>query len=168
MKKLYILTCLIFILSVLVAFSIQNKPIQTAKKAHTEQLETYQYIITKIDSKGYYGQSLKDNTGIFLVNANLKGITLKVNDYIKVSFPKNDYEQITKVEKLNLIKQQYTIKELHNDYVTVHSTQDKTEYINFYYSDKVTKETLQLNDTIEAAFQKDQKGYNIIDWYKIN
>jgi hypothetical protein len=66
-----------------------------------------------------------------------------------------------------IIKQQYTIVEFHNDYIVAESNKYKGELINFYYSDKVKKETLKLNDTIEVAFQKDHNDYSIIDWYKI-
>jgi hypothetical protein len=66
------------------------------------------------------------------------------------------------------VKQQYKIVEFHTNYVTAESMKYKGELINFHYSDKVKKEKLKLNDTIEAAFQKDHNDYNILDWYKIN
>jgi hypothetical protein len=78
-----------------------NTPHQTAIKAHTTQLETYIYIITKIDSSGYYGQSVNDNTGIYFTEKNVKGISLNVNDHVRVSFPLNSYEKITNIEKIN-------------------------------------------------------------------
>jgi uncharacterized protein YabE (DUF348 family) len=73
--------------------------------AHTEEqsnLETYTYKITKIDHTGYYGTSTKDDTGIYFVNENVpKGTEINVNDTVKVSFPLNNYEEITHIEKIN-------------------------------------------------------------------
>jgi uncharacterized protein YabE (DUF348 family) len=69
--------------------------------SHTEELETYSYIVTSKDSKGIYGDSLTDDTGIFIDYSTLKGIKLNENDKIKVSFPIDDYETITKVTKIN-------------------------------------------------------------------
>jgi hypothetical protein len=86
-------------MSALFAYTNQN-----THKVHTtqfEHLETYTYKLTKIDSKGYYGHSTKDDTGIYFTVANTKGLSLHVNDIVNVSFPKDDYETITKISKVD-------------------------------------------------------------------
>jgi flagellar basal body-associated protein FliL len=86
--------------------------------------------------------------------------------FVLVAFSaQNKQEQTT--NNAQIVKQQYKIIEFHTNYVTAESAKYKGELINFYYDDKVKKEKLKLNDTIEAAFQKSHNDYNIIDWYKI-
>jgi transcription termination factor Rho len=102
MKKFIItsLFTLIIISSLLITInhiSALQEPQQTAQT----NLEVYSYTVTNIDSEGVYGDSTKDDTGIFLAPENIKGLHLKVNDHINVTFPKDDYETITKVEKVN-------------------------------------------------------------------
>jgi hypothetical protein len=71
------------------------------KKAHSEKLTTYDYVITGKDNQGYYGKSLNDDTNIFLVQSNLPdGMELNENDHIRVSFPNEQWDVITKIEKL--------------------------------------------------------------------
>lgn len=86
--------------------------------------------------------------------------------FVLVAFSAQN-KQAQTANNAQIIKQQYKIIEFHNDYVTAESAKYKGEFINFYYDDKVKKESLKLNDTIEAAFQKDHNDYNILDWYKI-
>jgi hypothetical protein len=74
-----------------------TKPITS----HTEAVETYSYIITSIDENGITGDSLTDDTGIFLTNENVKGLSLHESDKIQVSFPKGEWDVITKVVKIN-------------------------------------------------------------------
>ena len=69
--------------------------------AHTEEIETYSYIITSIDKEGITGKSLTDNTGIYIDHKTLHGMKLNKNDKIQVSFPNNSYEEITSVKKIN-------------------------------------------------------------------
>jgi hypothetical protein len=103
-KTKFNLSVIVFVLSLSFIYLFTfNKPAispQTAQKAHTEELKTYEYVITKIDKTGVYGDSLKDDTGIYIDHKTVKNITLDVNDKIEVSFPHNDYETITKVIKL--------------------------------------------------------------------
>jgi hypothetical protein len=108
MKNLIITLTVLSIISFFTFASIYNvqqdvqrvtKQEQTASK---QRLTTYDYVITGKDNQGYYGHSLKDDTGIFLVQSNLpKDMELNENDHIRVSFPNNSYEQITSVQKLN-------------------------------------------------------------------
>jgi hypothetical protein len=95
--KLLIYSILSFILFLLIVGCSSN---QTATIAPNEDIETYSYIVTSIDSEGLKGESLTDNTGIFIANESIK-IELNVNDQIEVSFPKDDFETITKVSKIN-------------------------------------------------------------------
>jgi hypothetical protein len=94
--KLLIYSLLSFVLFLLIV-GCSN---QTATTSPQQEIETYSYIVTKIDSEGLHGQSITDNTGIFITSDSIK-IELNVNDQIEVSFPKDDFETITKVSKIN-------------------------------------------------------------------
>jgi hypothetical protein len=103
MKKILITLTVLSIISFFTFASIYNvqQDVQRATKQEQTKIETYTYKITKVDSKGYYGISTKDQSGIYFVNNNVpKGIKINVNDTIKVSFPLNNYEEITHIEKL--------------------------------------------------------------------
>jgi hypothetical protein len=74
---------------------------QTATIEPQEELITYEYIVTSVDSEGIHGQSVEDETGIFLTFDTVEGLTLEEGSKIEVSFPDSDYETITKVTKIN-------------------------------------------------------------------
>jgi hypothetical protein len=76
---------------------------QTATNESKEELTTYTYIITNVNEEGLKGDSLTDDTGIFLTHdtINQNKLSLKENDKISVSFPADDWETITKVTKIN-------------------------------------------------------------------
>jgi hypothetical protein len=76
---------------------------QTAKISPQTDIETFEYIVTSIDSEGLHGQSVNDSTGIFLTHdtINQNKLSLKENDKISVSFPADDWETITKIVKIN-------------------------------------------------------------------
>jgi hypothetical protein len=95
--KLLIHSFLSFVLFLLIVGCSSN---QTATIEPQEEIETYTYIVTEIDSEGLRGDSLTDDTGIYITNESIK-INLKVNDQIEVSFPKDDWETITKISKIN-------------------------------------------------------------------
>jgi hypothetical protein len=105
MKKIFITLTVLSIISFFTFASIYNvqQDVQRASKQEQQpKLETYDYVITGKDNQGYYGKSLKDSTGIFLVQSNLPdGMELNKNDHVRVSFPNNSYEQITRIEKVN-------------------------------------------------------------------
>jgi hypothetical protein len=98
--KLLIYSILSFVLFL---FIVGCNHTQTATIAPNEDIETYSYIVTKIDNEGLHGQSTTDNTGIFLTPETIDGLQLKEGNKIKVSFPKDDpnFETITKVTKIN-------------------------------------------------------------------
>jgi hypothetical protein len=90
---------LLLLLIALLIHSYNTKPHQTTQ---IEQLESYSYVITSIDSTGIYGDSLTDDTGIFIdKNSIPEGMELSKNDHIAVQFPLNNYETITSVTKIN-------------------------------------------------------------------
>jgi hypothetical protein len=95
--KLLIYSILSFILFLLIV-GCSN---QTATEAQQEEIETFSYIVTSINNEGLKGDSLTDDTGIYLTPETIEGMNLKVNDQIEVSFPKDDFETITKVSKIN-------------------------------------------------------------------
>jgi hypothetical protein len=74
---------------------------QTATIEPQEELTTYTYVITEINESGLYGDSLTDDTGIFIDLSTIEGMSLKEGNEINVSFPKDDFETITKVTKIN-------------------------------------------------------------------
>lgn len=93
------LSILSICLSVLVTFAYITQ--QEEEEAIQEQTITHQYIITSIDSEGIHGESLKDNTGIFLVSDNIPNDTnININDKIEVEFF-NEWDNITAVKVLN-------------------------------------------------------------------
>jgi hypothetical protein len=104
MKKILITLTVLSIISFFTFASIYNvqQDVQRASKQEQQpKLETYDYVITGKDNQGYYGKSLKDDTGIFLVQSNLpKDMELNENDHIRVSFPNEQWDVITKIEKL--------------------------------------------------------------------
>jgi hypothetical protein len=101
MKKLSILTILsILLLSISIYSHTTKQAAGTHQTASKEKLTTYDYIITSIDSEGIHGKSLFDNTGIYLTQDNVKGLNLSVKDSIRVSFPNDQWDVITSVQKL--------------------------------------------------------------------
>lgn len=88
---------LLLLLIALLIHSYNTKPHQTAP---IEQLESYSYVITSIDNTGIYGDSLTDDTGIYIDHNTIKNLSLSVNDKISVTFPKSDFETITAVTKI--------------------------------------------------------------------
>jgi hypothetical protein len=96
--KLLIYSILSFVLFLLIVGCSSN---QTATEAQQQEIETYSYIVTSINNEGLKGDSLTDDTGIYLTPETIEGMNLKVNDQIEVSFPKDDFETITKVSKIN-------------------------------------------------------------------
>jgi hypothetical protein len=101
MKKLFLFSLLSSILSMSALFIYTNQNTHKAHTTHSAPLQTYTYKLTKINSEGYYGHSTKDDTGIYFTAANTKGLSLHVNDKVNVSFPKDDYETITKISKVD-------------------------------------------------------------------
>jgi hypothetical protein len=103
-KTKFNLSMIVFVLSLSFIYLFTfNKPVtspQTAQKANTEELKTYEYVITSIDNEGIHGKSTSDNTGIFLTYDTVKGLKLNESDHIKVSFPNDQWDFITKVVKL--------------------------------------------------------------------
>jgi hypothetical protein len=65
------------------------------------KITTYEYIITSVDSKGVYGQSTEDDTGIFLTFDTVQGLTLEEGSKIEVSYPDDQFDVITKVTKID-------------------------------------------------------------------
>jgi hypothetical protein len=100
-KIKFYLSGYIFLLSIMLLLVSCNQAPVTQETVQNKELETYEYIVTSIDSEGIHGQSVTDNTGIFIEHETLKDIELSVNDQISVSFPVNDYETITLVTKIN-------------------------------------------------------------------
>ncbi|MEH7116203.1 hypothetical protein V7128_02090 [Neobacillus vireti] len=105
MKKsiLTVLTLILF-LSITVYIQQSNKPVTATKQTETasqQSLETYEYIVTSINKEGITGDSTKDDTGIFLTHQMADKYNLQTGDKIKVWFPKDDYETITKISKVN-------------------------------------------------------------------
>lgn len=100
LTKLLIYSILSFVLFITL---IGCNAAETAKISPQTDIETFEYIVTSIDSEGLHGQSVNDNTGIFLTHEVINDQNLQVseNDKIKVSFPKDDWETITKVTKIN-------------------------------------------------------------------
>lgn len=134
--------------------------------AHTEQLETYSYVVTEINKEGITGDSLTDDSGIFLTPENVKGLFLQKSDEIKVTFPKDDFETITKVEKVTSAPEQqtdskyavftYTITD-----VTYHESPENDEYTGkasdgtgiYFTSDYVsTTGQIKVGDKVTAYF----------------
>jgi hypothetical protein len=74
---------------------------QNATNEPKEELIKYEYVVTGVDSEGIYGNSTKDNTKIFLTFDTVQGLTLEEGSKIEVSYPKDDFETITKVSKIN-------------------------------------------------------------------
>lgn len=99
-KKLLLysfISCIVFLLSLtLIACSNQN-----ATVSPQEDIESFEYLVTNIDSTGLYGNSVTDNTKIFIEHETIENLSLKESDHISVSFPRNDWETITKVTKIN-------------------------------------------------------------------
>ncbi|MBL4951010.1 hypothetical protein JK635_01990 [Neobacillus sp. YIM B02564] len=100
--SLIIIICLVFVtLIIFTKWNTTNQPVNPTT-AHTKAIETYEYIITKIDPSGYYGKSTNNDTGIYFVNANIpKGTIIQTGDKIRVSFPKGEWDVITNIEKIN-------------------------------------------------------------------
>jgi uncharacterized lipoprotein YehR (DUF1307 family) len=73
---------------------------QTTTIKPKEELTTYTYVITSIDNEGYYGDSVTDDTGIFLTHDTVN-INLEEGDKIEVSYPDDQFDVITKVTKIN-------------------------------------------------------------------
>jgi hypothetical protein len=157
MKKLIITLSILSILLLSISiYSHSTKHVAVSPQtAHAEQLETYDYIITSIDSDGIHGNSLTDNTGIFLTDANVKGLSLNVSDCIRVSFPKSDYETITKVTKLKTIAETFTITSINNGQYkgeNTHSGTDKNRVI-FTQSDMKNTHSIHVGDTVTAVYK---------------
>lgn len=74
---------------------------QTTTIEPQQDIETFEYIVTSIDNEGLKGDSLTDHTGIFLTLDTIEGLQLEEGNKIEVSFPKNDWETITKITKIN-------------------------------------------------------------------
>jgi hypothetical protein len=58
---------------------------QTATIEPQEELIKYQYIVISVDSEGIHGDSLTDDTGIFLTFDTVQGLTLEEGSKIEVS-----------------------------------------------------------------------------------
>lgn len=91
----------LFILNQVNTTKAQNKHAAILQEAHTSDLTTYEYIVTEINSDGINGKSTTDNTGIYLNQENVKGLKLNESDKIKVTFPNDQWDVVTKVEKVN-------------------------------------------------------------------
>jgi hypothetical protein len=65
-----------------------------------------------------------------------------------------------------LIKQSYTVKEVHSKYIVAESDKYKNELIEFYYADQTMKETFNVKDGIVAYFKPYKNDYKIVDFKK--
>lgn len=103
MKRLIFTLLFTLLISIAIITTINHTKAtkhQTSQKANTTQLETYEYIITEIDESGLYGDSLNDDTGIYIDQSTIKGMNLTEGNKIAVQFPKDDFETITSVTKI--------------------------------------------------------------------
>lgn len=96
--KLLIYSILSFVLFITLIGCNAN---QKAATSPQKELTTYTYVITEINESGLYGDSLKDDTKIFIEYETIETLQLNESDHIAVQFPKNDWETITKVSKIN-------------------------------------------------------------------
>lgn len=74
---------------------------QTATNSPQSNIETHAYIITEINESGLYGDSLKDDTGIYLTHDTIEGLQLEEGNKINVSYPDQEFDVITKVTKID-------------------------------------------------------------------
>jgi type II secretory pathway pseudopilin PulG len=66
-----------------------------------------------------------------------------------------------------LIKQSYTVIEVHSKYIVTESNKHKNELINFYYADQSKKQTFNTNDKVVAYFKPYKNSYKIVDFKKV-
>lgn len=153
------ITLIILSIIIVAAYTQLNKPTQTGTQTDIEPTETYEYIVTSINSDGLTGKSTTDNTSIYLTNDQVKSLHLSVNDTIKVTFPKDSYEQITNVQKVtsqsNIIKESFTITQAVNgQYQAVNNrTGTDKEKLSFGQYDIKNNKALQEGDTVTAYYR---------------
>lgn len=166
MKQLTIYAIVSFIILVtgITLYVYQSKPVQanqTAQEANINDSETYEYVVTSINNEGIHGKSTTDHTGIFLVKSNLpQGMQLHKNDKIKVSFPNDDYETITSVQKVNnsakLINESFTIKSTSDNQYKATNNRTGTDKDKLYFSqsDIKSNKSYHVGDTITATYKQ--------------
>lgn len=159
-KVFFSLSVLLLVSLFILTFNNTKQRTQPAQKATIEQLESYSYVIIEIDESGLYGDSLNDDTGIFIDHKTVKGLSLNESDIIKVNFPKDDYETITHIEKVssNLIKESFTVTSYDattGEYKAVNN-KGNTDKENLYFTDKDIQRAskLNVNDTVTAYYKQ--------------
>jgi mannose/fructose/N-acetylgalactosamine-specific phosphotransferase system component IIB len=158
MKKLLISLIVLFII-IVAAFTQLNKPTQTVTQANIKPTETYEYIVTSINSEGLTGKSTKDNTGIYLSTDQVKSLHLSVNDTIEVTFPKSDFETITHVQKVTsqskIIKESFTVTSVSNGQYKATNNRKGTDKdkLTFTQSDVSSNKTLNIGDKVEVYYK---------------
>jgi hypothetical protein len=170
-SKLLIYSFISFALFIAALFLYTTSNHQTATQANTEPLTAYEYTITSINSDGINGKSTSDNSGIYLTHENVKGLSLNKSDVIKVEFPKNDYETITKVEKVNnLIAEQFTITQISNGQYQATNNHTGTDKAGLFFSveDIQGNTSLSVNDQVKAYYEPLEGEDEFIKVVKVN
>lgn len=97
MKKAVIWSTSVIFVSIVLIYVLLVRQDTINERSREKDYISYKYVITEVSDKGYIGDSLTDNTGIYFEESNLEDQTIKEGDVVKVYFEKGNFEGIKKI-----------------------------------------------------------------------